>query len=454
MSTLGADTLLVVASKTLPNALHLPEHGLSPTTPSLVVLTSAPDATADPKVVLYRLTAHGAESVWEWSPPPPPTPPAPAGKFGGLGLKGKAKAQVNVGKVEQIVWSPDGKLRRQPRRPEILADTCTYLYLTGVGKAIGVVTSHANAAPSLTILSVHSGQPLLPPLSNLSRTHDDDRVCTLASWSCIPYTADPKLESWALRIIGRLPALPKIDKGTLAAPGTDSPGGAGTAGALGSARIGGPGGPGGGGGGGGVFGAKQAMLERERAKEAQRPLSMRDAAPRFPTLSPSVDALGTANETDDLKVLAMLGQRRTDDEVALAKDGSVPAAHEHTLSFLAGNKGDVQLFFGGCVQLGSVHVGGRVLAVTAIPPSPMHPHQSRIAVHVADPSGLLAVRIVSVSLRPTLGIVARQSSAARAILEHAFEALQEARNLWDEARRIGKGWLQRIADVSRPHGGK
>ncbi|GAA5876329.1 hypothetical protein JCM3774_003724 [Rhodotorula dairenensis] len=424
MSALGTETLSVVASKTLPSALHLPKHALSPTTPSLVVLTSAPDATADPKVVLYRLTAHGADSVWEWTPPPPPAPPAPAGKFGGLGLKGKAKAQVNAGKVEQTVWSPDGK-------------------------AIGVVSSHANAAPTLTILSVHSGQPLLAPLSSPSRPHNSS-ACTLASWSRVPYAADLQLESWALRIINRLPALPKIDKGTLTAPGTDSPGGPGAAGGLGGARIGGPGGAGAGG--GGVFGAKQAMLERERAKEAQRPLSMRDAAPQFPTLLPSIDALDAANETDDLKILAMLGKRRADDDVAPSKDGSVPTAREQTLSLLAGEKGDVQLFFGGCVQLGSVHVGGRVLAVIPIPPSPAHPIDSRVAVHVADPSGQVAVRILSVSLRPTLGVVVRQSSASRAFLEHAFEALQEARNLWDEARRIGKGWLQRVADVSRPHG--
>ena len=109
MSASSPETLPVIASKTLPSALHLPEHALSPTMPSLVVLTSAPDALADPKVVLYRLTQHGAELVWEWTPPPPPAAPAPAGKFGGLGLKGKAKAQVSAGKVERTVWSPDGK---------------------------------------------------------------------------------------------------------------------------------------------------------------------------------------------------------------------------------------------------------------------------------------------------------------------------------------------------------
>lgn len=195
------------------------------------------------------------------------------------------------------------------------------------------------------------------------------------------------------------------------------------------------------------------MLERERAKEAQRPLNMRDAAPRFPTLLPSVDTLDGANEEDDTKVLAMLGTRE-DDEAVPTKDSSGMAAPEQTLSCLAGEKGDIQLLLGGCIQLGSVNVGGRVLAVTAIPPSSSEPTASRLALHVVDSSGNLAVRILSVTLQPTLEIVVRQSSASRAILEHAFEALQEARNLWDEARRIGKGWLQRIADVSRPHGGE
>ncbi|GAA5980627.1 hypothetical protein JCM10908_001714 [Rhodotorula pacifica] len=430
MSASTSDTLPVIASKTLPSALHLPEHALSPTTPSLVVLTSAPDATSDPKVVLYRLTSHGADLVWEWTPPPPPpSAPAPAGKFGGLGLKGKGKAQVNAGKVERIVWSPDGK-------------------------AIGVVTSHATAPPSLTILSVHSGQPLLAPLSTLPRPQTS--TCILASWSRIPYTADPRLELWALRIIERLPALPKIEKGTLAAAGADGPGGPG---GLGGARIGGPlsgggGGVGGpGGGGGGVFGAKQAMLERERAKEAQRPLSMRDVAPRFPTLLPAVDALDAADEGNDVKVAAMLGSR-ADDTAPANKDGSPRKEQEQTLSCLVGEKGDLQLLLGGCVPLGSVDVGGRVLAVTALPPSPTEPTVSRLAVHVHDSSssGTTTIRIVSIPLLPTLGVVVRQSSALRAILEHAFEALQEARNLWDEARRIGKGWLQRVADVSRPHG--
>lgn len=115
---LKPDTLPVIATKTLPSALHLPDEALSPTTPSLVLLTSPPDATADPKVILYRLAPASTDLVWEWSPSPPPVP-APTGKLGGLGLKGKAKAQTNGGKVERVEWSPDGmQCRRNGSRSE------------------------------------------------------------------------------------------------------------------------------------------------------------------------------------------------------------------------------------------------------------------------------------------------------------------------------------------------
>lgn len=105
MSAPQGSSLPCVAAKTLPSALHLPDCALPPTTPSLVLLTSPPDATTDPKVVLYRLAASSADLVWEWTPPPPPAP-APTGKFGGL--KGKAKAQTNGGKIEGVEWRPDG----------------------------------------------------------------------------------------------------------------------------------------------------------------------------------------------------------------------------------------------------------------------------------------------------------------------------------------------------------
>lgn len=217
----------------------------------------------------------------------------------------------------------------------------------------------------------------------------------------------------------------------------------GTGGPGGGPGAGGSGGPGGGGG-AGVFGAKQAMLERERAKEAQRPLSMQDAAERFPTLLPAarVDDEG-AGGFGDPKARAMLRLREHGDE---------GDAVEHTVLCVGDEKGGVHLFLGGSVYLGTVEVGGPVLAVTALP-STTTPASAAFAIHFSTPTSPLSVRHLSLPLPATLSSVLRQSSALRALLQHAFDALQDARSLWDEARRIGKGWLQRIADVSRPHGG-
>ncbi|GAA6011335.1 hypothetical protein JCM8202_003987 [Rhodotorula sphaerocarpa] len=416
MSGPQGSSLPCVAAKTLPSALHLPDCALSPTTPSLVLLTSPPDATTEPKVVLYRLAASSADLVWEWTPPPPPAP-APTGKFGGL--KGKAKAQTNGGKIEGVEWRPDGQ-------------------------AVAVISSHASAPPSLTILSIHSGQPLLPAASLLPRP--SSTACTLATWQNIASPANLRTEPWALRIIHELPALPKIDKGAIAAAGAEGPG-SGPGGGIGGARIGGPAG---GGGGGGVFGAKQAMLERERAKEAQRPLNLREAAPRFPTLLPA-HRLEESSDECDSKVLALLS-RRSEPDAAGRDQSSEP---EQTIACVCGQDGDVQLLLGGSIHLGSIAVGGRALAVTPLPPSTASPSSSsfaiRLAIHIVDASDQLLVKTITVPVPATLELVVRQSTALRAILDHAFEALQESRNLWDEARRIGKGWLQRLADISRPH---
>lgn len=333
-----------------------------------------------------------------------------------------------------------------------LAPTCPHylrLILTRMvpaGQAVAVISSHASAPPSLTILSIHSGQPLLPAASLLPRP--SSTACTLAAWQNIASPANLRTEPWALRIIHELPALPKIEKGTIAAAGAEGPG-SGPGGGIGGARIGGPAG---GGGGGGVFGAKQAMLERERAKEAQRPLNLREAAPRFPTLLPA-HRLEESSDECDSKVLALLS-RRSEPDAAGRDQSSEP---EQTIACVCGQDGDVQLLLGGSIHLGSIAVGGRALAVTPLPPSTASPSSSsfaiRLAIHIVDASDQLLVKTITVPVPATLELVVRQSTALRAILDHAFEALQESRNLWDEARRIGKGWLQRFADVSRPHGG-
>lgn len=290
----------------------------------------------------------------------------------------------------------------------------------------------------------------MPPLP-LSNRSDKDGRCTHSSWQSVSLQPEARLEQWALRIIEQSPALPKIEKGNIAAAGVDGSGGGPS---IGGARIGAAGPGGAGGGGGGVFGAKQAMLERERAKEAQRPLSMRDAASCFPTLLPSPDGLDEADDDSDPKVVASLKGRTGRTSGTPSREQGM----EGTLSCVSNDKGVCELFLSGCVHLGAVDVGGRVLAVTGIPPqradgAAWTACSVRLVAHYMDSSDSLAIRTISVPVPATLRTVVRHSTALRAVLEHAFEALQEARNLWDEARRIGKGWLQRLGDVSRPHGG-
>ncbi|GAA5926463.1 hypothetical protein JCM3775_001025 [Rhodotorula graminis] len=410
-------SLPVLSSKTLPVAHALHPSSLCPADLDLCALSSPPDAP-DSRLALYR-TGTAPDRVWEWVPPPPPAPP-PTGKLGGLGLlKGKGKAQP-VGKVARIAWNPQG-------------DTVAVL--------VAPPASSSSSPSTLSLLSIHTGAPLVPPAAPLPSTSTP----TTLTWQRLALVHDPLLPSWGLALVDRLPALPKIPKDGLAAAGAaDGPGGAPRM-AFGAGGAGGPGvggGPGGGGGGGGVFGAKQAMLERERAKEAQRPLSMQDAAERFPTLLPAARPEDEGAAGGDPKVRAMLRPRA---------EGGEADAVEHTVLCVGDEKGGCHLFLGGTVYLGSVDAGEPVLAVTSVP-SPSPSSAASFVVHLSTSASPLSVRELSVPLPATLSAVLRQSSALRALLQHAFDALQDSRNLWDEARRIGKGWLQRIADVSRPHG--
>ena len=242
-------------------------------------------------------------------------------------------------------------------------------------------------------------------------------------------------------MIRKLPGLPKLSKDSSGAGGSGT-GGSGAAGgaALGnfSANVGGGGG---GGGGGGVFGAKQAMLERERAKEAQRVLNIRDAAfGGFPTLLSDVrpDEMGN---TGDEKVKSML-----------RSSGEAHDETEKTVLCIGDEDGKLHLYLGGSVFLGTVPIGEST-SIVGLQVLPSSSSKARFAVYSAS-SSTLSISRLSLPIPPSLQLVLRQSSALRATIQHAFEAFQEVRNLWDEARRIGKGWLQRIADVSRPQGGE
>ncbi|PRQ72613.1 Anaphase-promoting complex, cyclosome, subunit 4-domain containing protein [Rhodotorula toruloides] len=302
--------------------------------------------------------------------------------------------------------------------------------------------------PSLALLSVQTGTPISSPIplpAAAPAKSPTSGSSSHLSWQALPSTAqplDPLVTSFSLDLIRRLPALPKIAKETLPSAGdAAAPGGPGIG--LAGARIGGPGGSGG----AGVFGAKQAMLERERAKEAQRALNMQSAigeGGRFPRLAAAAETAdaGDAPSFGDGAVRAVLRLRK-------GKDGS----DEDSVLCAGGEDGAVHVFLGGSVYLGSIDVGGNVLAITAVPSSPdLAEPAISLLVHHSIPSAPLAISRLHIPTPSTLPTVLHVSTTLNAHFEHAFEALQGARNMWDEARRIGKGWLQRIADVSRPHG--
>ncbi|GAA6001909.1 hypothetical protein JCM10207_002375 [Rhodosporidiobolus poonsookiae] len=400
----------LLSSRTLPTAAALPRHALHPLH-SLVALLSPPSTTTDPRVTLLRTSAQQAAPVWEYTPPPPPAPP-PTGK-GLLALKAK-KQQQPAGTIDHLEWSTDGQV-------------------------LAVVVSpppSSSLSPSLILLSLHSGLPLPP--SPIALPTPASTCITHLAWHALPPPSpaadQPTLHSWALDLIAHLPGLPKIPK-----EGVPSAGGPGAPGASG--LLGPGGGPGGGGGGAGVFGAKQAMLERERAKEAQRALSLADAcggAGAWPTLVPVERGDGALSETGDEKVRAMMRVGRGE-------------GAERSVLCVGDDEGRVHLYLGGSVFLGSFPLS--LSTAANIASTSLLPSASSFTLHThLLAASALSIIPLHIPLPPTLQLVLRVSSALRACVAHAFEALQEARGLWDEARRLGKGWVQRVADTARPHG--
>lgn len=190
----------------------------------------------------------------------------------------------------------------------------------------------------------------------------------------------------------------------------------------------------GGGGGGGVFGAKNAMLQREREKEAGRPLAMEVSGKAWPALLPT--------ELD----LDVNSSRKSD-----GRTGTTA-----TVLVVGDDRGQVHLFLGGSVFLGSFALGGTgaasVAAVQVLPSGPSST-SSRFAVILSTTSSL-SLRTLSLNLPPSLEVFTLQSTLLRQHVQHAFESLQEVRTLWDESRRIGKAWLGRLGELSRSHGGE
>lgn len=195
------------------------------------------------------------------------------------------------------------------------------------------------------------------------------------------------------------------------------------------------------------------MLERERAKEAQRALNLRESSGTngFPTVLSDVRPEEVGGSGDE-RVRSMLRERGDEGQGERQET-------DKTILCVGDEGGMVHLYLGGNVFLGTVKAGEEgmgIVGVRVLPPLPRDGSSSttaRFAVYLASDT-TLSTRRLSLPIPPSLQLVVRQASAVRATVQHAFEALQEVRNLWDEARRIGKGWLQRVADVSRPQGGE
>lgn len=211
--------------------------------------------------------------------------------------------------------------------------------------AVAISPATSSSRSTLAILSIHDGKPLSsPPTLALPTSSSISHL----SWQSLDYPIDPTLSSWSIELIRKLPGLPKILKESSGGSGS-GPGGSGTGNgpALGNFAAN-PGGMGGGvGGGGGVFGAKQAMLERERAKEAQRALNLREAAADgFPTVLTDVRR-GETGGTGDENVKSMLRARGEDHQET-----------EKSLLCVGDEEGKLHLYLGGSVFLGTVDVGG------------------------------------------------------------------------------------------------
>lgn len=165
------------------------------------------------------------------------------------------------------------------------------------------------------------------------------------------------------------------------------------------------------------------MLQKEREKEAGRPLNLQESATVFPTLLPS-DGIAPASASKQ--------SQATSSSVLLVGDAS----------------GAVHLYLGGSVYLGTVQLesGSQVVGVAVLPST-----STATRLSVTTQSERVTLHRVALDLPPTLELITQQSTSLRSTIQHAFDALQEARALWDESRRIGKAWMARLADVSKTH---
>ncbi|KAM0793203.1 hypothetical protein ACM66B_000673 [Microbotryomycetes sp. NB124-2] len=407
-------------ARVLPNAAHLHLSSACPRR-ELIAVTSSPSsgpstaqATAsksDAKLSLYR-TSRAIELVWDWTPPPrpatasanaapPPSATAPKGPLAARAalLRGKQKAPAAETHVEAIAWHPSGD------------------YLAAV------VSTTENSVKTLAVhyLQVDSGQsPIAPvdlPLETRSISH--------LSWQPLASTTDPLVQLHARKVILNFKDLPPLPKDPTQLPGAagvaGAPlGGIGVAAAAAAAAAGVATRPGAAT--SALFGAKNAMLQKEREKEAGRPLQMATSAKGWPALLPS--------------------KQLDRDKMA---DWSLSSA-----LVIGVAQGATHVYLEGTIFLATIAIEPNTM-VAAAQVVNVRGQQPRICLSVLDSDSQLLHRTLQPKLPAHLCQFLVQADLLRQMTQHAVDGLQEGRTVWDESRRLGKGWLARINDLSSSH---
>lgn len=357
----------------------------------------------EPKINLLRLSTSSSSSTtttsttanssaWEWVY----TNPTTTTKVNPL-LKGKGKPISSGNEIINLNWNEEGKY-------------------------LAVLTSNSKSKPSsttsttsstiqsnLTILNVNNGNKIL----NSILIPTNSKI-TFLNWTDLTeFTSDSKLSSYVSKIILKLPTLPTLTKSSTSTSTT-------TGNVVVAAS--------------GVFGsAKNAALLREREKEAGRILNLNTSAPKFPILL----------------------------EVPSSGSGG---AGKNSILIIGDSNGKIHLYLGGSVFLGSFSISDEssIVSATILPSSPSattattsstkNSTEIKISLLLSSPSKLSS-KTLTISLPNSLEILTQQSTNLKLKLEHAFEALQEVKVLWDESRRIGKVWMARLDELGGFHGG-
>lgn len=185
---------------------------------------------------------------------------------------------------------------------------------------------------------------------------------------------------------------------------------------------------------GGMFQAHNAALMREREKEAGRPLELIHSAKEFPTLLPRSPDVNGAEKEDQYGTGSLL--------------------------IVGDDHGLLHLYLAGSVLLGSINLepGYTVVGASLLSPRPDTPATTtRLSVLLSSSSASnipqLSTSTLAFAVPPSLEVFVHHSTQLRLSISHAFEALQEARSLWDESRRVSKAWVARLADLVTSHGG-